>query len=125
MHDAAYAALDGPLHALVRRDAPPGALAPLTVRDAHGGRSLPTFTTADRAEAHRAALPHDVRGDTRTYAVPAGDPRAKEELLRAAQALGATRLEVDPDPALRPAATLELDLALGHVVASKNASACL
>ncbi len=125
MTTSAYDALDGPLYALVRRDAPDGALAPLTVRDAQGGRALPLFATHAAAEAHRAALPAGAGAAFASYAVAARDGRAKEELLRAAAAAHATRLEWNPDLHLRPEATLDLDLAIGHVVAAKTARACL
>lgn len=120
--NAAYLLLDGPLTALVRD--PPEALAPLTA-SGRQGRSLLMFSSADAAAAHLGALPPELAASYRAWTADADDWRAKEELLRAGAALGAARLDLDPDLALLPAEQLALSRAIGYVTSYKRNRACL
>ena len=118
----ALALLDGPLVALVRDL--PGVLAPLTVRDGEV-RALLVFGDGEAAAAHAASLPEPRRGEFRLQRAAAGDWRGKEELLRAGAAAGATRVDLDVDASLRPAASLPLATALAYVLSYKSGTACL
>jgi hypothetical protein len=114
--------LDGPLVALVRgRD---DAIAPLLAREGEV-RTLLAFSDAAAAERHRARLADEPGAALRLWTIPADDWRGKEELLRSAAALGAVRLDVDPDLALRPEAQAPLAQALGYVLSYKRGTACL
>ncbi len=114
--------LDGPLVALVR--GPADAIAPLMAREGEV-RTLLAFTDAAAAERHRARLEGGPGAAVRLWAISADDWRGKEELLRSAAALGAVRLDVDPDLTLRPAAQAPLAQALGYVLSHKRGTACL
>jgi hypothetical protein len=114
--------LDGALVALVRDV--PGALAPLIARDA-GVPVLLAFSSATAARTHRAELPGEVRAAVEPWTAAAGDPRAKEELLRAAAAAGAVRLDLDAGPGTGPAVQLPLATALAYVESHKTGTACL
>lgn len=116
------ALLDGTLIALVRDL--PGVLAPLTVRD-RAERALLIFSDDAIAAAHAARLPDGRRSEFRTYRVDAGDWRGKEELLRAAAAAGASRLDLDVDPGLRATVALPLATALAYARSYKSGTACL
>lgn len=120
--NAAYLLLDGPLTALV--SGAPETLAPLTASGPQG-RSLLAFSSVDAAAAHLGALPAQLAASYRAWTAAADDWRAKEELLRAGAALGAERLDLDPDLALRPAAQLPLERAIAYVTSYKRNRACL
>jgi len=120
--NAAYVSLDGPLTALVSGG--PETLTPLTASGPQG-RSLLAFSSADAAADHLAALPPDVAASYRAWTAAADDWRAKEELFRAGASLGADRLDLDPDLALRPAAQLPLERAVAYVTSYKRNRACL
>lgn len=118
----ALALLDGPLVALVRDLR--GVLAPLTVRDGEE-RALLVFSDEAAAAAHAAGLPEPRRSEFRLHRSDAPDWRGKEELLRAAAAAGATRVDLDVDAGLRPDASLPLATALAYVLSYKSGTACL
>src|SRR5680860_1258888 len=115
-------AIDAPFHALVR--GLPDILAPLIAR--HGEvRSLLLFTHADLARSHLAALPTEVATEWCAMLLDGDDWRAKEELFRAAAAVGAVRVDVDPDLALRSRQTLPLAQALAYAASHLRATACI
>lgn len=116
------AALDGPLYALTRRL--PDVLIPLIARQGEV-RSVLIFTRADAARAHLERLPAGAEADWEVAGHAAGDWRAKEELLLAAAATGATRVELDPDLELRSRHTADLHRAVAYAASYKRATACL
>lgn len=116
------AALDGPLHAIVRAD--PDVLIPLLAR--HGDeRILLAFTTGTAAEAHLDALDIGASPAWQVARYAAADWRAKEELMRAAAVAGATRLDLDPDLRLRSEHPLPLARAVAYVASFKRSTSCL
>lgn len=123
MPSDAFDLLDGPVAALVRDL--PDALAPVTLTSP-GGRSLPLFSTFEGAKAHLDELSPGAESPPVTVlAIAPNDPRAKEEVLRAATTVGARLVAFDPGPNLEPASTLDIELALGHLEAAKRNAACL
>lgn len=123
MPAAAFDALDGPVAALVHDL--PDALAPVTLTSP-SGRAVPLFSTPAKARAHLDAVPsvRDAPAITVLVVAP-DDPRAKEELLRAAANIGAIQIVFDLGEDLEPVSTLAIDLALGHLEAAKRNAACL
>lgn len=97
---------------------------PLTARQGDL-RTLLVFTDARAAHAHLHRVGAQPGSDWEVAAYAAGDWRGKEELLRAAATAGATRVDVDPDLALRPRGTLDLTRAARYVASYKRATACL
>lgn len=119
----AYDLLDGPVSALVHDLEE--AFAPLTLTSGTR-RLLPLFSTAELAQRHVGRLPPvDEAPGVTVLTIGARDPRAKEELLRAAASLGADEVAFDPGRDLEPTTTLRIDLAIGHLEAEKRNAACL
>ncbi|HKI56058.1 MAG TPA: hypothetical protein VKB31_02810 [Trueperaceae bacterium] len=89
------------------------------------GRWVPLFSTAEAASALAAEAPAGVR----VACAPAGDPRAREELLLACLHNGAEVLALDPDARDATAGTPDrvgsVRLALAAVRSYRNGSACL
>lgn len=112
--------LDGPLWHL-GRDLGEGVLDLLSLR-VDGGRAALLFRSEAGAAAHLPRLPEGYR----VRAVPAGDWRAKEELLRAALALGAEALFLDATVGgLEPAERRTTRRALDYVLSQRREAACL
>ncbi len=107
------AALEQPVFYLGREV--PGVL-DVAVLDDPDERVLPLFTSRQRAEAHLAALPEGAVDE-----VAADDYRAKEDLLRAAAAQGATGVVFD----LENASRVPLARALAYILSFKREVACL
>jgi hypothetical protein len=118
----AYAVLDGVMALLARPEA--AGLTPLTVRGA-GGRALLVFDSASLAKRHLAALPAAAQDAYTAVCVAAWDDRAKTEWLEAAARVGCVRLDVNPNAALEPAASLPLAKALAYMASKKTGTACL
>lgn len=98
----------------------------VVVLDGPDGRWAPLFTSRAAATAMADAAPAGVRIG---YA-PAGDPRAREELLLACLESGAEVLAVDPGPATAgtgpvPARAGAVRAALAAVRSHRTGSACL
>lgn len=108
--------LENPLYYLNR--ARPHVL-DLALLRAPEGRAVPIFTEQALAALHLPALPEGVGIEE------ASDLRAKEELLRAALARGASELWLDPPPTGDPKARYPLQRALDYVLSFKRQSACL
>lgn len=121
MSATAYTLLDGPL-AYLARDLD-GVLAPATMTGPDG-RALPLFSSETSAAPHLARLSVVDGVGWVVRAIAADDPRAKEEVLRAAHANGAREVVFDVGEAT-PTARLPLGLALGYVLGHKRSSACL
>ena len=86
------------------------------------GAAAPLFTSAAMA----STLLSRAEPGTELLEIPAADWRAKEEWLRAAIAQECAIVAADLDArSLEPAATLDLELALGYVLSQKRATACL
>jgi hypothetical protein len=101
-------------------------LAPVTLASSEG-RALPLYTDAATADAQARSL-RAARSDARSVVrrIEASDVRAKQELLRAARALGAAHVAFDPGPgAGGPRATLSVDTAIAYLEGHKRNSACL
>lgn len=118
----AYSVLDGVFVLLARSDAL--SLTPLTT-SGPDGRSLLVFTSQDKATHHLAALPQDAQNVYAPARVAAWDDRAKTEWLEAAARVGCVRLDVNPDAALAPEASLPLAKALAYMASKKTGTACL
>jgi hypothetical protein len=118
----AYDLLDGPL-AFLTLDVH-DVLAPATVTSPDG-RALPVYADPSEAEAQLARLPADADAALVVRRIEPNDVRAKEELLLAGRALGATRVAFDPRPPGPPRATLALERALAYLEGHKRNSACL
>lgn len=112
----------------------PGAFAPVAWRDDLGLAGM-AFTRADGGATHlerlrRARPPAGAaarrRAAVRLLELPAHDPRAREEWLRAVLASGAARVGFDLDPARPDPAAFELTGALlAEVLGTKRGLACL
>ncbi|ADI15599.1 hypothetical protein [Truepera radiovictrix] len=111
--------LDGPLYYLGREL--PHQL-DVTLLRTEAGRAALLFRTETGARAHLAALPHALR----VRVAPANDWRAKEELLLAAGARGATAVWLDVAVGtLEPTLRAPLAAALAYVRSFRRQSACL
>jgi hypothetical protein len=108
--------LDGPLYFL--ENPRPGIIDPALLRSGDRRAAL-LFTRSEIAQSHLAALPPGAAVGC------ADDLRAKEELLRAARARGATELWLDTAAGGDPATRYPLQRALDYVVSFKRQSACL
>jgi hypothetical protein len=107
--------LDGPLYFLERPC--PGIVDPALLRS--GDRKVALlFTRSEIASGHLEALPPG------TAVGCAADLRAKEELLRAARARGATELWLDAAAGGEPLTRYPLQRALDYVLSFKRQSAC-
>jgi len=85
-------------------------------------RIAPLFSSRSRAAAFAGEAPAGVR----VARAPAGDPRAREELLLACLGNGAEVLALDPAPGgERPARPASVRLALAAVRSHRVALACL
>lgn len=118
----AYDLLDGPL-AFLTLDLDE-VLAPATVSSTEG-RALPLYTDPAAADAQRARLPGSADARLVVRRIASDDVRAKEELLRAAQELGAAHVAFDPRPEAAPRAILAVETALAYLEGHKRNSACL
>lgn len=100
----------------------PGDMPGVVVMEGHGRRWAPVFSDAIRASALAAAAPRGVR----VACSPAGDPRAREELLLACLESGAEVLGLDAtSPRQRPPRTGSVRAALASVRSHRTGSACL
>lgn len=83
------------------------------------GKAALLFSAEAFAARHLGALPEGVQVQR------AGDPRAKEELLRAALGRGATEIWLDTPPGAEAETRYPLRRALDYVLSFKRQSACL
>lgn len=108
--------LDGPLYFLGRPR--PGIIDLALLRSGERKIAL-LFTRATVAQSYLGALPPG------TAVECAADLRAKEELLRAARARGATELWLDAAAGGEPLTRYPLERALDYVLSFKRQRACL
>lgn len=83
------------------------------------GKAALLFSTEVLAARHLGTLPEGVKVQR------ASDLRAKEELLRAALARGATEVWLDAPPSSQPPERYPPQRALDYVLSFKRQSACL
>lgn len=107
--------MDDPLYFLEKPR--PGIIDPALLRSGDHKVAL-LFTQSAVASGHLEALPPG------TVVGCATDLRAKEELLRAARARGATELWLDAAAGGDPATRYPLERALDYVLSFKRQSAC-
>ena len=124
----AWEALDGGWLYLGRPITDGYDIATLIPSAADGARALPVavaFTSEAAAAGYTRAAPAGVE----LLRLPAGDPRAKEEWLRALEQQGVRTLVFDPPAALADAVAssraIAVHLALGYILSQRRSSACL